>query len=326
MSHSIEPKAGKSIRPPGWAEMDTGNVSPQPAKAPKELLGEARAQLLLLNSTNAGQVFTIEPEQIETVIGRGRNAHVCIEDIEASRAHCRITILEVIQIAGASKRYVLEDLGSKNGTHVNGRLISGPADLVAGDRIHLGPNLILRFSLVDETEETLARQLYETSTRDALTQSYNRRYFLERLTSELAFAQRHKSRLSVLLFDMDHFKSINDTHGHMAGDAVLRAVSTCVGRLVRAEDVFARYGGEEFVLLIRGISHDNVDLLADRVRKAVERLTVSVDGQDLVVTISIGVASLSEFPDEVTPETLLTLADERLYRAKQEGRNRVCSR
>jgi two-component system cell cycle response regulator len=326
MSHSIEPKSGNSIRPPGWAEMDTGNVSPQPSKAPPELLGNPRAQLLLLNGTNAGQVFTVEPEQIETVIGRGRTAHVCVEDIEASRAHCKITILEVIKHAGASKRYVLADLGSKNGTFVNGHVISGPTDLVPGDRIHLGPNLILRFSLVDETEETLARQLYETSTRDALTQAYNRRYFLERLTSELAFAQRHQSKLSVLLFDLDRFKSVNDTYGHMAGDQVLRSVSACVGRLVRAEDVFARYGGEEFVLLIRGISHDNVDLLADRVRRAVERNTVSVSGSDLVVTISVGVASISEFPTEVSADTLITLADERLYRAKQDGRNRVCSR
>jgi two-component system cell cycle response regulator len=326
MSHSIGPQAGNSIRPPGWAEMDTGNVSPHPSKAPKELLGTQRAQLLLLNGTNAGQVFTIEPEQIETVIGRGRAAQVCVEDIEASREHCRITILEVIKIAGASKRYVLEDLGSKNGTFVNGEIIHGPKDLVAGDRVHLGPNLILRFSLVDETEETLARQLYETSTRDALTQAYNRRYFLERLTSELAFAQRHQSRLSVLLFDLDRFKSVNDTYGHMAGDEVLRSVSACVGKLVRAEDVFARYGGEEFVLLIRGISHDNVDLLADRVRKAVERNAVSVGGSDLVVTISVGVASVSEFPTEVSADTLIALADERLYRAKQDGRNRVCSR
>lgn len=325
MSNSIGPGSGNSIRPPGWAEMDTGNVARSPEMAPKELFGSQRAQLLLLNGTNAGQVFTIEPEQIETVIGRGRTAHVCVEDIEASRAHCRITILEVIKQAGASKRYVLEDLGSKNGTFVNGAQIKMPTDLMPGDRVHLGPNSILRFSLVDETEESLARQLYETSTRDALTQAYNRRYFLERLTSELAFAQRHKSRLSVLIFDLDRFKSVNDTYGHMAGDEVLRSVSGCVGRLVRAEDVFARYGGEEFVLLIRGISHDNVDLLAGRVRRAVERNAVSVGGNDLVVTISVGVASVSELPDGATSDTLITLADERLYRAKQDGRNRVCS-
>ena len=186
--------------------------------------------------------------------------------------------------------------------------------------------MILRFSLVDEAEESLARQLYETSTRDALTRVYNRRYFLERFTSELAFAQRHGTRLSVVLFDMDRFKSINDTYGHMAGDDVLRSVSTCVGKLIRAEDVFARYGGEEFVLLVRGISHDNVDLLAERVRAAVERLTVAVAGKDLGVTISSGVASLSEFPADIACETLIALADERLYRAKQQGRNRVCSR
>ncbi len=125
---------------------------------------------------------------------------------------------------------------------------------------------------------------------------------------------------------MDRFKSINDTYGHMAGDDVLRAVSACVGKLVRAEDVFARYGGEEFVLLVRGITHDNVDMLAERVRAAVGRLKIAVAGKDLGVTVSIGIASVAEFPASVACETLLALADERLYRAKQEGRNRVCSR
>ncbi|MEO8878664.1 MAG: GGDEF domain-containing protein [Polyangiaceae bacterium] len=311
-----------SGRPPGWAEMDTGNVQPQPTQAPRELLGGQRVQLLLLSSTNAGQVFTIEPSQIETILGRGRSAHVCIEDVEASREHCKISIRDI----EGSKHYVLEDLGSKNGTYLNAEKIDGETELRSGDRVHLGPNLVLRFSLVDETEESLARQLYETSTRDALTRAYNRRYFIERLTSELAFAQRHQTRLSVVLFDIDRFKIVNDTHGHMAGDAVIRGVSACVARLIRTEDVFARYGGEEFVLMVRGISHDNVDLLAGRVRSAIERLSISFAHLELHVTVSIGVASLSEFPTTIATEPMIALSDERLYRAKQGGRNRVVSR
>ena len=246
---------------------------------------------------------------------------ITVEDVETSRFHCKIVVREI----EGEKRYVLEDTRSKNGTFVNGAQIEGPHELTPGDRIYVGPNIVLRFSLVDSEEQQLARQLYETSTRDALTKAYNRRYLMERITSELAFAQRHKSRLSVVMFDLDRFKEVNDTHGHLAGDAVLRAVANAVQKLIRAEDVFARYGGEEFVLLVRGISPANVHLVAERVRKTVERLPIPFEGGHLGVTISVGVSVLDEMPAQTTIEALLNLADERLYRAKDEGRNRVRS-
>lgn len=336
MTNSFGPKSGKpgvsispgsslrpdgSLRPAGFAEMDTGKVVPRPISTPVEEKGEQQAQLLLLTGTNAGQVFAIDAKTSETVVGRGQNAQICIEDVEASRAHCKITAIG----AGTQRRYVIEDLRSKNGTYVNAEPIEGPVELAPGDRVHLGPNLVLRFSIVDRAEDSLARQLYETSTRDALTNAYNRRYFIERLSSELAFAQRHTTRLAIVMFDLDHFKQKNDTHGHMAGDAVLRAVATCVTNLIRAEDVFARFGGEEFILLVRGIAHANVHLLAERIRKAVERLNVAFGEIEMKVTVSIGVASLDEFPVGASAEALVALADERLYRAKDLGRNRVTS-
>ena len=309
-----------SLLPTGFAEMDTGIIS-RPVFALPELREGDQAQLLLLTGTNAGQVFSLDDALTEFVIGRGQNAQVCIEDVEASRAHCKIRVVG----DGKAKRYVIEDLQSKNGTFVNAEPIEGRVALSPGDRVHIGPNLVLRFSIVDAAEDMLARQLYETSTRDALTSSYNRRYFLERLEAELAFAERHKTRVSIVLLDLDHFKQKNDTHGHQGGDAVLCAVSSCVQMLIRTEDVFARYGGEEFILLVRGIEHENVHLAAERIRRGVERLTIRFGDADIKTTVSIGISSLDEFPIGASIDALVALADRRLYAAKSAGRNRVCS-
>jgi diguanylate cyclase (GGDEF)-like protein len=129
--------------------------------------------------------------------------------------------------------------------------------------------------------------------------------------------------LSLVLFDLDHFKKVNDTYGHLAGDVVLRVVCAQVQRTIRAEDVLSRYGGEEFVILVRGIEHPNVAHFGERVRKAVDRLVIPWEALQLKATISIGIASLSECGEAAAGEKILHLADERLYRAKSGGRNRV---
>jgi diguanylate cyclase (GGDEF)-like protein len=229
-------------------------------------------------------------------------------------------------------------MGSTNGTFLGGERILR-AELQSGDRFQVGPNVVLRFAMVDEAEEALARQLYESSTRDALTGAYNRKYFFERLHAEVAFALRHGTRLGVILFDLDHFKAVNDTHGHIAGDQLLRRVATRVMELIRTEDVLARYGGEEFVLLARGIERPGLVLFAERVRRAVEELQVPWEDVILRGTISVGLADVDECKPEGTratdagsegtdvgpAEAMLVMADERLYRAKAAGRNRVCA-
>jgi diguanylate cyclase (GGDEF)-like protein len=191
----------------------------------------------------------------------------------------------------------------------------------------VGPNVVLRFALVDSTEEGLARQLYEASTRDSLTRAFNRRHFGERLASEVAYAVRHESHVGVLLMDIDHFKRVNDTHGHLAGDFVLRVVAAQIARTIRLEDTFARYGGEEFVILCRGIDETRLGAFGERIRRAVEKIPLMWESQELRVTISIGVSTLDQLDgDRATGETMLALADERLYTAKRLGRNRVCVR
>jgi diguanylate cyclase (GGDEF)-like protein len=276
-----------------------------------------RATLTVLSGLNAGQVFALD--NLDHVIGRGTEADLWLEDPAISRNHTKVT-------RKPDGRFFLEDLGSTNGTFVGGRRVEGRVELQSGDRVQIGPSLILRFSFTDDAEEALQRRLYESSTRDALTRAFNRKYLNERLLAEIAHARRHKTQLALLMLDLDRFKSINDSHGHLAGDMVLRVVAAHLQRLIRLEDVLARYGGEEFVILIRSTALNDAGKLAERVRTTVERLQITVtSGALLAVTTSIGVVSLSELSPEAGATELIATADARLYRAKVDGRNRVCS-
>ena len=273
-----------------------------------------RALLTVLSGHHVGRAFTIDRD--ETVIGRGSDASVHFGDVGISRRHARI-----VRAVGGG--HTLEDLGSTNGVFINGRPVQR-ADLADGDRVQVGPSLVLRFSIVAADEEAVALQLYEGSTKDALTRIYNRGYAVQRLIEEIAYAHRHGTPLGLVLLDIDHFKRINDSLGHPAGDGVLRVVSAQVQRMIRKEDVFARYGGEEFVVIVRGIELKNMRVLAERIRKGVERLSIPWESRMLNVTVSIGVAALSECEAGARLEALTSLADERLYEAKRGGRNRVC--
>jgi diguanylate cyclase (GGDEF)-like protein len=278
--------------------------------------GRTRAVLTVISGQGAGRTYTLGDG--ETLIGRGKEAQVRINDAGTSRVHARISL----QGEGA---YVLDDLGSTNGTFVGGNAVRR-AELKSGDRINIGPHLALSFSVIDAQAEQMAHKLYESSVRDPLTKAFNRRYLIERLGSEIAYARRHATGLSLILLDIDHFKRVNDTHGHLAGDDVLREVAALIGRMIRAEDVLARFGGEEFIVLARGIELRGAGLFAERIRIGVERTSVTTEGKVLRVTTSVGCASLGELPDgQRTSEGLIRVADQRLYRAKTEGRNRVCS-
>jgi two-component system cell cycle response regulator len=170
----------------------------------------------------------------------------------------------------------------------------------------------------------LAQRLRELSMIDGLTRLLNRRTVHQRLAEEWERARRYGSTLSILLCDLDHFKAVNDTYGHLAGDAVLVAVADVLRLHARGADVIGRYGGEEFLLLLPSTDHANACRAARRLIEAIARHPVSTGGgRSITVTTSVGVASLSELPDEATPDALLALADQRLYRAKAEGRNRA---
>ena len=275
----------------------------------------SRAVLTVTRGPEVGRVISLI--QGEVTLGRSEECTVWFHDPRLSRVHAQITY--------AVHEYVLTDRASTNGSYVNDRRVLSPTALRDGDHVRLGADTTLRFSMVDENEEQALRKMYESSSRDALTGVSNRKSFDERLSAELAFAQRHGSPLSLMLIDVDFFKRVNDTYGHQAGDAVLHGVAQVLERSVRAEDMVARYGGEEFAVIARATDLRGALFMAERLRKNVSLEAVEQQGRQLRVTASIGVASLACCGANRDKPTLIALTDARLYRAKQLGRDRVVS-
>jgi diguanylate cyclase (GGDEF)-like protein len=289
---------------------DTTHVAKPPHEATPRSV-EERAYLVVLVGTNVGEMYKISGEDI--VLGRGGDTDIRLVDEGISRFHCRIR--------AEGELLVVEDMHSRNGTFLNGNRIEQGV-LEDGDKIQLGRTTVLKFSFQDQIEESFQRRMFDSALRDGLTRAYNKRYFIDRLNSEMRFALRHKNPLALLLFDLDHFKRVNDEHGHLGGDLVLTEFSGLILDSIRHEDVFARYGGEEFAVLSRLVSAADSIRFAERLRRNVERLAVEYQSAVIPITVSIGIACLPDLPVQ-TPDDLLRAADRALYRAKQDGRNRV---
>jgi len=270
-----------------------------------------RAMLLRMDGVGAGQVLSVG--QTPFTMGRHASNQLPIDDDSISRFHARFVREE--------GKYFVEDLGSRNGTFLQGKRIAR-AEIRDDDWVQLGARVAFRFTLTDARQESLLRKLYESSTRDALTGAYNRRHFEDRLRAELAFAVRHATDCALILLDLDHFKRVNDTYGHPAGDDVLRHMSSIAIRALRTEDVFARFGGEEFAVILRGASTRGAARLAERLREALSQQHAVYEGQEIAVTLSAGCAALSCCATP-SPDEVVAIADRRLYAAKQAGRNRV---
>lgn len=266
----------------------------------------------VLKGPAVGAVSTVALEPL--TVGRSPEAGLSILDRGLSRIHARI----VRENGG----FVVEDMGSTNGTFVDGQRITGPTPLADGARIELGAGTILRFGLHDAIEAEAAHRSHELTIRDPLTATFNRRYMDQRLESEVAFARRHEAALSLLMIDIDGFKRLNDEHGHVVGDAALRYVARVLEAMVRSEDVVARYGGEEFLVLARSIGIRGAAALAERLRAGVEREGVETASGTLPITVSVGVAHLAG-SEELSVQALVEAADEAMYEAKRSGRNRV---
>jgi len=273
-----------------------------------------RGVLTVLSGPETGRVVPVTPEGVR--LGRSEDCEICFDDASLSRVHAR-----ALRLLGT--QFFLGDEGSTNGTFVNGVRLARASELGDGDRIQLGNATHLRFAIVDDAEEAALVRVYQAGRVDGLTGVANRAAFDERLDKELAFAVRHDDPLSIALFDVDHFKKINDTHGHPAGDEVLKNVASLLSRTVRTEDVVARYGGEEFVIVMRALGIEAARALADRLRAAVAAHAVEAAGQTIHLTVSAGVASLVCCGPGVDKAALVAKADARLYLAKQGGRNRV---
>lgn len=270
-----------------------------------------RAYLIVLAGSNVGEMYRVE--EGETFLGRGTNATIRLNDDGISRRHARL-----VQI---NNDVFIEDLKSSNGTTVNGVAVA-EQPLKDGDKIRLGSTTILKFTYNDQLDETFQKQMYEAALRDGLTKAFNKKYFLDRIETEVAYARRHMTFLSLLMFDVDHFKKVNDTYGHLAGDYVLARLSKLAMNTVRTEDVFARYGGEEFAVLCRGVPLPSAGILGERLRAVVEATPFDYEGKRMPISISVGVAGHPELPIETSTQ-LIGAADEALYNAKRSGRNRV---
>jgi diguanylate cyclase (GGDEF)-like protein len=243
-------------------------------------------------------------------IGRQAGADLQLDDDHASRLHVRLERRE--------EGWAAVDLDSKNGTFVNGERVSDQ-QLGDGDLLVIG-STIFKFLTGASIELAYHKELYRLTVVDAQTRAYNKRYFQEQLARAVALSQRTGRPLSLVLFDVDHFKRINDTHGHPTGDEVLRELVGRALRQLRGTDLLARYGGEEFGLLLPETPARGAMDVGERLVRAVGQAPFVVKGNAIRVTISVGVASMTE---GMADQDLIKLADDNMYRAKREGRNRV---
>ena len=250
------------------------------------------------------------------LLGRGDDCDIRIQDNSVSRRHARIEPSD-----DHNEGYIVTDQGSTNGTFVNDRQLEGPLPLQDGDYLRVG-NCIYRYLTGGNIEAEYHEEIYRLTIQDGLTRIHNQRALLEFLDREVARSQRHNRPLSVLMFDIDRFKSINDSFGHLCGDFVLRELAECINVTVRKEDLFARYGGEEFALVLVETGDREALDAGERLRQLVEGHQFRFETTPLNLTISVGVATTAGDPD-ANPKTLLRTADERLYEAKHSGRNRV---
>ena len=268
------------------------------------------AAMVVIHGEDLGRKFDLTSE--ETLIGRSSKAEIQVDQDSVSRHHAKLRL--------DGTRITVEDMGSTNGTIVNDEHIDDVLRLRNGDLVKIG-RTVFKFIASNNIEAAYHDEIYRMTTVDGLTQVFNRRYFEDAIERELSRSRRYTRPLSLVLLDIDHFKKINDTYGHLAGDAVLKEVALTVRSRTRREDVFARFGGEEFALLLPEVDSKGAAHLAEKARKLIERHTFTFDGEDITVTMSAGVATLLKKNE--SPNELIKRADEKLYEAKGAGRNRV---
>jgi two-component system, cell cycle response regulator len=289
---------------------DTTQVKGPPSDAAS--LDRVEAYLIVLAGSSVGEMYKLNRPR--TVIGRGPGAEIRILDEGVSREHC--------EVVRDGSKVVLRDLHSTNGTFCRGSTVES-LELTDGDKILVGSGTVLKFTYHDKLDEDFQRQMLESVLRDDLTRAFNKKYFLDRVESEFAYAVRHNVPVALVAFDIDHFKQTNDTFGHLAGDHVLVEVAAAVQGTVRVEDVFARVGGEEFSIVCRGADLMQGRIVGDRVRYAVEKRKIEYEGRIIPITISVGVAAVPS-PSIRDATEFISAADQMLYEAKRAGRNRVC--
>ncbi|MBC7932644.1 MAG: GGDEF domain-containing protein [Rubrivivax sp.] len=293
--------------------------------APKPKAGERERHPALVFLRGELIAAPIPLERSEVILGRAIEADVRVNDARASRMHARLRIEH--DAATGETRYRVTDLGSTNGTLLNGQTVTD-AFLQDGDKLMIGEHL-LRFDLLDDIDREYQRQIHRLLAHDELTGLLTSKSFFSELRRESARSEAEQRPFCVLMMDLDHFKSVNDKHGHLVGSQTLEEIGALITRALRAGDVASRFGGEEFAAFLLNADYAQGLVAAERVRSSIEshefsavrRGSASDTGEILRLTISIGVAA---YPDDARdPIELVELADTALYRAKNMGRNRV---
>jgi two-component system cell cycle response regulator len=261
--------------------------------------------------TLLGKRFPLEATP--TRVGRGADNHIVLDGDSVSRRHA--------QFDRKDDLWVVLDVGSTNGTYCNDDQIQGEVVLRNGDRVKVGPT-IFKFLSGADVESQYHEEIYRLTIMDGLTQAYNARYLYEALEREIIRGRRHERPLTVLMFDIDHFKRVNDVHGHLAGDFVLKEIARIIQQRIRRDEIFARYGGEEFAIILPETPLEGAVSLAETLRQKVEENVFAFQADTIKVTISVGAAQLTD--NDKTANDLIKRADELLYQAKRGGRNRVC--
>ncbi|NRF67162.1 GGDEF domain-containing protein [Aquincola sp. S2] len=279
---------------------------------------QRRSCLIVYSGAETGKRYVLDGRA--TTIGRLADMGVFIDHPSVSRRHAELEL--------AGDVMMIRDLGSANGTWVNDIRLPAPQALKDGDLIRLG-KVFLKYYEQENLDVLLHDRIYRMATVDAGTEIFNRQYLVEFLKGEFKLAKLTGRPLSVVYYDLDFFKSVNDNYGHGAGDQVLKESAGVIKTVVRKDDLLGRLGGEEFVVVLPNTVLAVAAELAERMRAAVEAHDFVLAFQTQLgrrsvthrQTISLGVAQLGE-PMQESPE-LLEAADAALYRAKRGGRNRV---
>ena len=280
-------------------------------KIPKQQ-GQQKFYLIIVDGNNVGKIYPLDKKTI--TIGRSDEFDIQLEDSSCSREQAIIEFND-------NNKPVLKDLDSTNGIFVNGSKIT-EINIEDGDKILLGFSSVFMFAIQDSLESKFQMNLYESSITDHLTGAFNKKYFLDTLSKAFSYSLRHHTSLGLLMLDIDFFKKINDTYGHIVGDIVLKEVVKRIENNLRNEDILCRYGGDEFAVIVRDFKYGFIKIAAERIRLFFDGRSINCKDHKINISVSIGAAIIDNENIE-TSEDMIELADANLYKAKQSGGNCV---
>jgi len=290
-------------------------VDLNPSRRLRSRPGPETPALIVMAGRDIGKVFYFDEEG--QTIGRDEEVQIPLTDRLISRRHAQVYRQKAEE--GDGIHHLIVDLHSTNGTFVNGERIS-KAFLQEGDKIQVG-NTRLKFSLHDETDHRYQQEIQRRIRLDDLTGLLSLNYFYDRLERRLKQSRHRRSRVTVLMMDLDGLKAVNEKHGHLAGSFLIKSVAAHLREGLGPIGEVGRYGGDEFIAYVPGLKTEEILVHIEALRSAIEARRFSFKGRPVKVTLSVGLAA---FPsDGHSVEALVTAADGALFSAKQQGKNRV---